>query len=144
MLGQRRTVIIGASLMAVGHFMMAFEPLLLFALALLILGNGAFKPNMSSQVGELYPPGDPRRDRAYSIFYVGINLGAFLAPLVCGTLGERVGWHYGFGAAGVGMLIGLAIYLYASPKLPPDRLSRHIPGESPRSAPRSGAPSGRC
>jgi proton-dependent oligopeptide transporter, POT family len=128
-LGQRRTVIIGATLMAVGHFMMAFEPLLLFALGFLILGNGAFKPNMSSQVGELYPPGDPRRDRAYSIFYVGINLGAFLAPLVCGTLGERVGWHWGFGAAGVGMLIGLAIYLYASPKLPPDRLSRHLPGE---------------
>ena len=121
-LGQRRTVIIGASLMAIGHFMMASEHLLLFALALLILGNGAFKPNMSAQVGGLYPPGDPRRDRAYSIFYVGINLGAFLAPLVCGTLGERVGWHYGFAAAGVGMLIGLATYLYASPRLPPDRL----------------------
>jgi proton-dependent oligopeptide transporter, POT family len=117
-LGQRRTVIIGASLMAAGHFMMAIEPLLLFALALLILGNGAFKPNMSAQVGGLYLPGDPRRDRAYSIFYVGINLGAFLAPLVCGTLGERAGWHYGFGAAGVGMLIGLATYLYAYPKLP--------------------------
>src|ERR1700729_2226679 len=102
---------------------MGTEPLLLFALTLLILGNGAFKPNMSAQVGALYPPGDPRRDRAYSIFYVGINLGAFLAPLVCGTLGERVGWHYGFGAAGVGMLIGLAIYLYASPKLPPDRIT---------------------
>jgi POT family proton-dependent oligopeptide transporter len=120
-LGQRRTVIIGASLMAAGHFMMAIEPLLLFALALLILGNGAFKPNMSAQVGGLYPPGDPRRDRAYSIFYVGINLGAFLAPLVCGTLGERAGWHYGFGAAGVGMLIGLATYLYAYPKLPHHR-----------------------
>jgi POT family proton-dependent oligopeptide transporter len=119
-LGHRRTVIIGASLMALGHFMMAFEPLLLFALLILILGNGAFKPNMSSQVGELYSPGDPRRDRAYSIFYVGINIGAFLAPLVCGTLGERVGWHYGFGAAGVGMLIGLAIYLAGSSQLPPD------------------------
>jgi POT family proton-dependent oligopeptide transporter len=121
-LGHRRTVIIGALLMALGHFMMAFEPLLLFALLVLILGNGAFKPNMSSQVGELYPPGDPRRDRAYSIFYVGINIGAFLAPLVCGTLGERIGWHYGFGAAGVGMLIGLAIYLAGSSHLPPDTL----------------------
>jgi POT family proton-dependent oligopeptide transporter len=121
-LGHRRTVIIGALLMAIGHFMMAFEPLLLFALLFLILGNGAFKPNMSSQVGELYPPGDPRRDRAYSIFYVGINIGAFLAPLVCGTLGEEVGWHYGFGAAGVGMLIGLTIYLAGSSHLPPDRL----------------------
>jgi proton-dependent oligopeptide transporter, POT family len=127
-LGQRVTVIIGATLMAIGHFMMAFEPLLLFALGFLILGNGAFKPNMSSQVGELYAPGDPRRDRAYLIFYVGINLGAFLAPLVCGTLGERVGWHYGFAAAGIGMLIGLAVYLYASPKLPPDRLTRHRQG----------------
>src|SRR5229473_4493036 len=121
-LGHRRTVIIGASLMAAGHFMMAFEPLLLFALLTLILGNGAFKPNMSAQVGDLYAPGDPRRDRAYSIFYVGINLGAFLAPLVCGTLGERVGWHYGFGAAGVGMLIGLATYLAGSSHLPPDPL----------------------
>jgi POT family proton-dependent oligopeptide transporter len=122
-LGHRRMVVIGALLMAVGHFMMAFEPLLLFALLFLILGNGAFKPNMSAQVGDLYAPGDPRRDRAYSIFYVGINLGAFLAPLVCGTLGERVGWHYGFAAAGVGMLTGLAIYLCASPMLPPDRIT---------------------
>jgi POT family proton-dependent oligopeptide transporter len=119
-LGQRRTVIIGASLMAIGHFMMAFEQLMIFALLVLILGNGAFKPNISTQVGELYAPGDRRRDRAYSIFYVGINLGAFLAPLICGTLGERAGWHYGFAAAGVGMLIGLAIYLYASPHLAAD------------------------
>src|SRR6202020_2779134 len=76
------------------------------------------------QVGGLYPPGDHRRDRAYSIFYVGINVGAFLAPLVCGTLGEKAGWHYGFGAAGVGMLIGLAIYLYASPLLPRDAMQK--------------------
>jgi proton-dependent oligopeptide transporter, POT family len=121
-LGHRRTVVLGASLMALGHFMMAFEPLLLFALVMLILGNGAFKPNMSTQVGELYPPGDPRRDRAYSIFYVGINVGAFLAPLVCGTLGERAGWHYGFAAAGVGMLIAIVTYLVATPHLPPDPL----------------------
>jgi POT family proton-dependent oligopeptide transporter len=122
--GQRRTVILGASLMALGHFMMAFEQLFLLALLTLILGNGAFKPNISTQVGGLYAPGDPRRDRAYSIFYVGINLGAFLAPLVCGTLGETVGWHYGFAAAGIGMLIGLGIYLYASPSLPPDELTK--------------------
>jgi len=119
-LGQRRTVILGASLMAVGHFMMAFEHLFLFALLVLILGNGAFKPNISTQVGFLYQPGDRRRDRAFSIFYVGINLGAFLAPLVCGTLGEEVGWHYGFAAAGVGMTIGLTIYLLAAPALPAD------------------------
>jgi POT family proton-dependent oligopeptide transporter len=121
-LGHRRTVILGALLMALGHFMMAFEPLLLFALVTLILGNGAFKPNMSTQVGELYPRGDPRRDRAYSIFYVGINIGAALAPYVCGTLGEKVGWDYGFAAAGIGMLIALVTYLYASPHLPPDPL----------------------
>jgi proton-dependent oligopeptide transporter, POT family len=91
---------------------------------MLILGNGAFKPNMSAQVGGLYAPGDQRRDRAYSIFYVGINLGAFLAPLVCGTLGEELGWHYGFTAAGIGMTIALAIYLYAMPELPPDELHK--------------------
>src|SRR3982074_1440177 len=107
--------------MAVGHFMMAFESLFLLALLFLIIGNGAFKPNISVQVGDLYAPGDSRRDRAFSIFYIGINLGAFLAPLVCGTLGEAVGWHYGFAAAGVGMLIGLAIYLTAAPLLPADR-----------------------
>src|SRR5499426_327419 len=126
LLGQHRTIVIGASLMAIGHFLMAFEPFFLFALLLLILGNGCFKPNMSAQVGTLYQHGDPRRDRAYSIFYVGINLGALLAPLVCGTLGEEVGWHYGFGAAGVGMVIGLLIYLYAlsSYTLPPDEYHR--------------------
>jgi proton-dependent oligopeptide transporter, POT family len=126
-LGQRRTVIIGAVLMAIGHFMMAFEPLLLFALLMLILGNGAFKPNISTQVGGLYAPGDPRRDQGYSIFYVGINIGAFLAPLICGTLAEdqnRFGWHYGFAAAGIGMLTGLAIYLYGLRDLPPDELQK--------------------
>jgi POT family proton-dependent oligopeptide transporter len=110
--------------MAIGHFMMAAEQFFVFALLVLILGNGAFKPNISTQVGGLYAPGDSRRDRAYSIFYVGINVGAFLAPLVCGTLGEEVGWHYGFAAAGVGMLIGLAIYLYAMPHLPADALQK--------------------
>jgi len=123
-LGQRRTVIIGAILMAIGHFMMAVEQLFVFALLALILGNGAFKPNISTQVGGLYAPGDHRRDRAYSIFYVGINVGAFLAPLVCGTLGEEAGWHYGFAAAGVGMCIGLCIYLYALPMLPLDELHK--------------------
>jgi len=123
-LGQRRTVVIGAILMAFGHFMMASERLFLFALLALILGSGCFKPNISTQVGGLYAPGDPRRDRAYSIFYVGINLGAFLAPLVCGTLGEGVGWHYGFAAAGVGMVIGLCIYLYALPLLPTDEMHK--------------------
>ena len=137
-LGQRRTVIIGAALMAIGHFMMAFEPLFLLALLVLILGNGAFKPNISTQVGTLYAPGDPRRDRAFSIFYVGINLGAFLAPLVCGTLGEELGWHYGFGAAGIGMTIGLAIYLYATPHAAARRTRsrRDVEGEAAAARPR--------
>ncbi len=132
LLGQRRMVVLGATLMAIGHFLMAIEQMLLFALLALILGNGAFKPNISTQVGWLYPPGDHRRDRAYSIFYVGINIGAFLAPLVCGTLGEKAGWHYGFAAAGVGMLIGLSIYLYAMPLLPADALQKARAGHAER------------
>jgi len=123
LLGQRRTVIIGGVLMAMGHFMMAFEALFLIALSMLILGIGAFKPNISTQVGALYAPGDERRDRAYSIFYVGINIGAFLAPLVCGTLAVQYGWHAGFGAAGIGMLVSLGIYLYGTKTLPADELS---------------------
>ena len=114
--------------MAIGHFMMAFELLFFFALATLILGNGAFKPNISTQVGGLYAPGDKRRDRAFSIFYVGINLGAFFSPLVCGTLGETLGWHYGFTAAGVGMLIGLAIYVAGQRTLPPDEKNPECQG----------------
>ena len=124
-LGQRRTVIVGALLMAIGHFMMAFETLFLLALFTLILGNGAFKPNISTQVGGLYAAGDPRRDRAFSIFYVGINVGAFFSPLVCGTLGEDYGFHYGFAAAGIGMLIGTLIYLAGWHTLPPDQHSLH-------------------
>jgi POT family proton-dependent oligopeptide transporter len=131
-LGRRRTVIVGAVLMAIGHFMMAVEQLFLFALLFLIIGSGAFKPNISTQVGGLYAPGDHRRDRAYSIFYVGINIGAFLAPLVCGTLGEEAGWHYGFAAAGVGMCIGLCIYLYALPLLPADDLHHPTAGAERR------------
>jgi POT family proton-dependent oligopeptide transporter len=124
LLGQRRTVIIGGVLMAIGHFMMAFEALFLLALLALILGIGAFKPNISVQVGALYAPGDRRRDRAYSIFYVGINIGAFAAPLVCGTLAVQYGWHYGFGAAGLGMLASLGIYLYGTRDLPADEWPR--------------------
>jgi POT family proton-dependent oligopeptide transporter len=108
-LGQRKAVLIGGILMALGHFAMAFEPLLNLALGLVILGNGFFKPNISTMVGQLYPQGDSRRDSAYTIFYMGINLGAFVAPLACGYLGESPdwGWHYGFGLAGVGMVLGL-------------------------------------
>jgi POT family proton-dependent oligopeptide transporter len=117
-LGQRNTVMIGIVMMAFGHFMMASEALLFPALLLLIFGGGLFKTNTTAQVGMLYAPGDSRRDRAYSIFYVGVNLGAFIAPLIAGTLGEEVGWHYGFGSAGVGMLIALGIYLLGWKTLP--------------------------
>jgi len=119
-LGQRRTVILGGVLMAIGHFLMAVESLFFPALMFLILGNGAFKPNISTQVGALYPQGDHRRDRAFSIFYMGINLGAFFSPLVCGTLGEKIAYHWGFGAAGVGMVTGLLIYLWGQKHLAPD------------------------
>jgi proton-dependent oligopeptide transporter, POT family len=123
-LGQRMTCIIGALLMALGHFLMMSERLLFLALACLILGIGAFKPNVSTQVGSLYAPGDARRVRAYSIYYFGINIGAFLAPLIAGTLGGQVGWHYGFMASGIGMLVSLAIYLNGMRYLPPDELHR--------------------
>ena len=124
LLGQRRTVILGAVLMAIGHFLMAVESLFFPALMFLILGNGAFKPNISTQVGGLYPEGDSRRDRAFTIFYMGINLGAFFSPLVCGTLGQTVGWHYGFGAAGVGMVVGLIVYLSGQKYLAPDQIMK--------------------
>ena len=118
LLGRRKSVIVGAVLMAIGHFLMASESLFFVALMVLILGNGCFKPNISTQVGGLYAPNDPRRDRAYGVFYVGVNLGAFIAPLICGTLGQVVGWHYGFAAAGVGMVLGLVIYVTNQDKLP--------------------------
>lgn len=118
-LGNKRAVIIGAILMAIGHFLMAFEAYSIFmsALVFLILGNGFFKPNMSTQVGRLYPANDGRRDGAYTIFYMGINLGAFLAPLVCGWLAENTvgGYHSGFTMAGIGMVAGLLIYLLGQP-----------------------------
>jgi proton-dependent oligopeptide transporter, POT family len=117
-LGKRAAVIIGASTMAAGHFMMAFEPLFYVALATIALGNGLFLPTLPSQINDLYGPDDPRRGWAYNVYYVGVNIGGFLAPLICGTLGEVYGWHYGFGAAGAGMLAGLAIYLAGSRYLP--------------------------
>jgi POT family proton-dependent oligopeptide transporter len=110
-LGQRKAILIGGLVMAMGHFAMAFEPLLYLALGLLIVGNGFFKPNISTMVGNLYDKDDPRRDGAYTIFYMGINLGAMLSPLVCGTLGKFVGWHYGFAAAGIGMVLGLITFV---------------------------------
>ena len=117
-LGKRRAVIIGGSIMAAGHFMMTFEPLFYPALATIALGNGLFLPSLPSQIDTLYRADDPRRGWAYNVYYVGINIGGFLAPLVCGALGEFYGWHWGFGAAGVGMLLGLLIYILGGKYLP--------------------------
>src|SRR4029077_12868186 len=116
-LGNRLAVIIGAVLMAIGHFLMAFQSTFYHALIFLIAGNGMFKPNMSTQVGRLYPVNDARRDGAYTIFYMGINLGAFLSPLICGCLAANtVGRHHtGFTVAGIGMVFGLLIYLIGLP-----------------------------
>jgi POT family proton-dependent oligopeptide transporter len=120
-LGKHRAVIIGAATMAAGHFMMASEALFYPALATIALGNGLFLPTLPSQINDLYEADDPRRPWAYNVYYVGVNVGAFLAPLVCGFLGETYGWHYGFAAAGVGMLSGLVIYLYGHAYLPRER-----------------------
>ena len=123
-LGQRKSVIIGGVLMAIGQFLLMSQSMFLFGLLFLILGNGCFKPNISTQVGGLYPKGDPRLDRAYTIFYAGINLGAFFSPLVCGTLGQVYGWKWGFFAAGAGMVCGLALYLFGQKFLAADQLAR--------------------
>ncbi len=120
-LGQRKTVVIGGVIMAIGHFVMASEQAFFVALALLIVGNGAFKPNISTQVGDLYAQGDPRRDGAFTIFYMGINLGATICNFVCATLAQIYGWHYGFGAAGVGMCLGLIVYLGGARFLAPEK-----------------------
>lgn len=117
-LGFRQSIIWGAALMAAGQFTLAASTgsnLILYAgLALLVIGNGFFKPNISSLIGRFYAPGDPRRDGAFTIFYMGINIGAFLTPLTCGTIGEIEGWSYGFLCAGIGMVAGLSIFLYTS------------------------------
>ncbi|MBI3286068.1 MAG: peptide MFS transporter [Burkholderiales bacterium] len=116
-LGRRKAILIGGFTMALGHFAMAFEPLLHLALGLLIIGNGFFKPNIGTLLGSLYREHDPRRDGGFTFFYMGVNTGAFLAPLVAGTLGEKIGWHYGFAAAGVGMCLGLAQFVHGQKKL---------------------------
>ena len=119
-MGRRAALIAGAVIMAIGHFLMAFEGAFLFALVTLIVGVGLFKGNIASQVGELYKDGDNRRAMAFQIFYIAINVSVIAAPLISGTLGEDVGWHYGFGCAGVVMVIGLLLYLKAGPWLPAD------------------------
>jgi proton-dependent oligopeptide transporter, POT family len=113
LLGKRRAVILGGTLMALGHLMMTVEHTWGFfaALALLIAGNGFFKPNISTIVGSLYPHHSGKRDAGFTIFYMGINLGAAMSPLLCGYIGETYGWHYGFGLATIGMISGLAVFV---------------------------------
>jgi POT family proton-dependent oligopeptide transporter len=113
-LGHYRAVLVGGIIIALGHFSMAVPGLPFFftGLGLIVIGTGLLKPNVSTIVGTLYSKDDERRDAGFSFFYMGINLGAFLAPLVCGPLGQRMNWHIGFGAAGVGMCIGIAQYVY--------------------------------
>jgi POT family proton-dependent oligopeptide transporter len=113
-IGTRRSLLVGGIVIALGHFCLAIPGMATFyaGLGLVIVGTGFFKPNVSTMVGQLYRERDPRRDAGFTIFYMGINTGSFLAPLVCGWLADRVGWHYGFGAAGVGMVLGLAVYVW--------------------------------
>ena len=117
--GARRAVFIGGVIIAGGHFSLALSPLPFFytGLALVAIGTGLLKPNVSTMVGDLYQPEDPRRDSGFSLFYMGINLGAFIAPLVCGYLGQKVNWHYGFAAAGIGMIMGLLQFVFSGNRL---------------------------
>lgn len=133
-LGRTWSVIIGGAMMMFGHFAMAFPALLFPALALVALGNGLFIPPLAIQVGSLYADNDPRKAYAYSAYYMGINLGGLLAPLICGTLGELYGWHWGFTAAGIGMAIGLAIYCSFLRLLPPEPSRSAIAAEDKPSA----------
>lgn len=130
-IGRRAAVVCGLVLMACGHITMSFEPSFLIALTLLLIGGGLIKGNIAAQVSSLYKPADTRRDQAFSIFILVVNIGGFLSPLVCGTLGEVYGWHYGFATAGVVMLVGIGIYLTGAKTLPPDpprRTSKEGPG----------------
>src|SRR6185295_6772787 len=116
LIGQRRAVLYGGILIACGHFSMAFPTLTTFylGLTLIVLGTGLLKGNVAVIVGQLYSSDDPRRDAGFSIFYMGINLGAFIAPLVTSYLGQRINWHLGFTVAGVGMVLGLVQYVLGS------------------------------
>jgi proton-dependent oligopeptide transporter, POT family len=111
--GQQNAAQVGAIFTALGHGCLAINSMTFFyvGLGFLVIGSGFFKPNISSLVGQLYPEGSPLKDSAYTIFYMGINIGSIFGILICGYLGENIGWHYGFGAAGVGMLLGLLIFI---------------------------------
>ncbi len=124
-LGQKKAVYLGGMIMALGQFVLfGVDNLFFIGLLLLIVGNGFFKPNIATQVGSLYPPGDTRRDGAFTIFYMGVNLGAFICNFVCGTLAAVYGWRYGFLAAGIGMCIGLVVQFFGQKFLAPDTLQR--------------------
>ncbi len=137
--GQYRSVLLGGIIIALGHFSMAIPSLPTFylGLCLIVVGTGLLKPNASTMVGSLYDPDDARRDAGFSIFYVGINVGAFVAPLVVGTLGQKVNWHIGFACAGVGMIIGLIQYVVGKPRLMPalERLGQTDKHAAPSSEP---------
>src|SRR2546430_1792044 len=135
LIGQRRAVLYGGIIIACGHFSMAFPSVTTFylGLALIVVGTGLLKGNAAVIVGGLYGPNDSRRDAGFSIYYMGINLGAFIAPLVCGYLGQRISWHIGFGAAGVGMVLGIVQYL-AGAKYLGDAGLHPAPAESPAAA----------
>jgi proton-dependent oligopeptide transporter, POT family len=135
LIGQRRAVLYGGILIALGHFSMALANLTTFYLGLflIVIGTGLLKGNVSVIVGQLYAPKDVRRDAGFSIFYMGINLGAFIAPIVCGYLGQRIDWHLGFGAAGVGMLLGVVQYLAGAKNLGEAGM-RPAPAASPEAA----------
>lgn len=135
--GRRLAVTLGALLMTVGHFCMAFERLFLIALSLLIVGAGMLRGNLISQAGDLYPKEDPRRESAFQIYFIVANTGSFLAPIVTGTLTQLYGWHYGFGFAGIGMLVGLVLYLSGRRYLPSDAF---LPTNTSRESRHPGAP----
>lgn len=132
-IGFRRSIVMGCILMGLGHLSLAIDGMEFFylGLILLVIGNGFFKPNMSSLVGRLYENNQSMKDSGYTIFYMGINLGGFFGPIICGYLGETMGWHYGFGAAGIGMSIGLLVFLFGQYKIPshignvPNRVRRN-------------------
>jgi POT family proton-dependent oligopeptide transporter len=119
-IGRTNAVTLGAILMAMGHFLMAFDATFLLALLCLLLGVGCFKGNIAGQVGALYKDGDPRRADAYQVFLFFVQIAVIASPFVCGRLADKFGWHYGFGAAGVGMVIGLTTYLLGRRTLPPE------------------------
>ncbi len=135
-LGQRRSVLYGGIVIACGHFSMAVPGLTTFylGLALIVIGTGLLKPNISTMVGALYAPGDNRRDAGFSIFYMGINVGAFLSPLACGWLGEKVNWHLGFGLAGIGMTLGLIQYVLGGKYLGTAGLYPAVAGDPEKAA----------